>query len=111
MRGSLWGSRVGEDEKKGDRRVRMKRGIRGDMVLVIEVLAREHSHVLMREPQIEVELGRQPRDGSAAQPSGNIVLPVSRPQPSMIVIDRRSTGNELHSSGDRNRRKGGQPQS
>ncbi len=60
----------------------------------------------MREHQLEIELRSQPRDDSAAEPSWNIVLSVSRPQPGMVAINRRRARYELYSPGDLDRREG-----
>jgi hypothetical protein len=87
-----------ESEVQRDRAIRLEQMIRRDVVRIIALLTREHPHVLMREHQLEVELRCEPRNGSAAQPSRNIILPLSRPQPSMIVIDRCSTGKPISAS-------------
>src|SRR5271155_3614824 len=96
-------------EVQGNSAIRFEQLIGRDVVGTIALLAGEHPHVLIREHQLEVELGDQPCDSSAAEPPRYIVLTISRPQPRMVAIDRRGAGYKLHSTSDRDRRKGGKP--
>jgi hypothetical protein len=95
-----------EPTPQRDRAIRLEQVI-GRELRPIALLAREHPHVPMREHQLYVELRSQPRDDSAALPSWNVVLSVSRPQPSMVAIDRSRAGYELHAPGERDRRERG----